>query len=234
MKIKKHSTSSSSDVGMRVLLVEDEMDLGVAIKRVLTQEAYIVDWITDGIMAWNYIENHSTEYTLGIFDWLLPGISGLELLKRLRSNNNSLSVLMLTAKDSLVDNLEGLDAGADDYLVKPFGMAELLAKLGALQRRSPHLQPQQLQVGHLTLDYKSNTVCLTEAARKTEPISLTTKEFRFLEYFMRHPEQIISSHQLSAQLWDLEAETISKVVAAQVRLMIKKLASNGCEGLIET
>ncbi len=219
---------------MRVLLVEDEVDLGVAIKRVLTQEAYIVDWVTDGTEAWNYLENNWTEYTLGIFDWMLPGISGLDLLKRLRSKNNSLPVLMLTARDSMTDKVEGLDAGADDYLVKPFGMAELLARLRALQRRSPQLQPQQLQVGNLTLDYKTNTVWMTETSRKTKPIALTTKEFQFLEYFMRHPRQIVSTEQLLTQLWELEAEPMSNVVAAQVRLLRKKLASLGCDRLIET
>ncbi len=219
---------------MRVLLVEDEVDLGVAIKRVLTQEAYIVDWVTDGTEAWNCLENYWTEYTLGIFDWMLPGISGLELLKRLRSNHNSLPVLMLTARDSMTDKVKGLDAGADDYLVKPFGMAELLARLRALQRRSPQLQPQELQVGNLTLDYKTNTVWMNEAGRQTKPIALTTKEFQFLEYFMRHPQQIVSTEQLLTQLWELEAEPMSNVVAAQVRLLRKKLSSLGCDRLIET
>ncbi|MDJ0713070.1 MAG: response regulator transcription factor [Prochloraceae cyanobacterium] len=218
---------------MRLLLVEDEDDLGVAIKRVLTQEAYVVDWVTDGREAWNYLEDEWTQYTIGIFDWLVPGISGLELLKRLRSRNNPLPVLMLTAKDSMTDKVEGLDAGADDYLVKPFGMSELLARLRALQRRSPQLQTQQLQVGNLILEYKTNEVCFAEGGKK-EKVSLTAKEFQFLEYFMRHPQQVITSDRLLTQLWELDAEPTSNVVAAQVRLLRKKLASIGCDRCIET
>ncbi len=120
---------------MRVLLVEDEPDLGKAIERTLKQEKYIVDWAVDGSEAWEYLDSHWTQYNLAIFDWLLPGLSGLELLRRLRAKPNALPVLMLTAKDRMEDKVAGLDAGADDYLVKPFGMAELLARLRALQRR---------------------------------------------------------------------------------------------------
>ena len=105
---------------MRVILVEDETDLGFAIKRTLSQKSYTVDWAEDGNAAWNYLENSWTKYTLGVFDWLLPGLSGLELLKRLRHQNNPLPVLMLTAKDTMEDKVIGLDAGADDYL----GLAE--------------------------------------------------------------------------------------------------------------
>ena len=219
---------------MRVILVEDETDLGFAIKRTLSQKSYVVDWVQDGNIAWDYLENCWTQYTLGIFDWLLPGLSGLELLKRLRQQNNPLPVLMLTAKDTMEDKVIGLDAGADDYLVKPFGMLELLARLRALQRRSPQLQPQQLQVGNISLDYKTNSVWLTEAGVPKQSVSLTAKEFQFLEYFMRHPGQIITSEQLLAQIWSLEAEPMSNVVAAQVRLLRRKLTSLGCDRLIET
>ena len=221
---------------MRIILVEDEKDLGLAIKRTLSQESYIVDWVEDGNSAWNYLENDWTQYTLGVFDWLLPELSGLELLKRLRQQNNPLPVLMLTAKDTMEDKVIGLDAGADDYLVKPFGMLELLARLRALQRRSPQLQPQQLQVGNITLDYKTNSVWLTGTEVPKKSVSLTAKEFQFLEYFMRHPGQIVTSEQLLAQMWSLEAEPMSNVVAAQVRLLRRKLTSLGCESdrLIET
>ncbi len=143
---------------MRVLLVEDEPDLGIAIKRTLSQEKYIVDWVLDGIEAWEYLESNWTQYTLAVIDWMLPGISGLDLVRRLRVKNNPLPVLMLTAKDRMEDKVAGLDAGADDYLIKPFGMAELLARLRALQRRSPLFQPQQLTISGLTLDYGSSTI----------------------------------------------------------------------------
>lgn len=111
---------------MRVLLLEDEPDLGAAIKRTLNQHKYVVDWALNGTEAWHYLDHPKTQYTLAIFDWLVPGLSGLDLLRRLRASNNPLPVLMLTAKDRMEDKVAGLDAGADDYLVKPFGMAELL------------------------------------------------------------------------------------------------------------
>ncbi|MGC8714769.1 MAG: response regulator, partial [Leptodesmis sp.] len=119
---------------MRVLLVEDELDLGTAIERVLSREKYIVDWVQDGTSAWDYLDNPTTQYILAIVDWMLPGLSGIELCQRLRAKRSPLPVLILTARDSIEDRVVGLDAGADDYLVKPFGMAELLARLRALQR----------------------------------------------------------------------------------------------------
>ena len=219
---------------MRIILVEDETDLACAIKRTLSQKSYIVDWVEDGNTAWNHLENGWTQYTLGVFDWLLPGLSGLELLKRLRQQNNPLPVLMLTAKDTMEDKVIGLDAGADDYLVKPFGMVELLARLRALQRRSPQLQPQQLQAGNLVLDYHTNSMWVTEVGVPKQSVALTAKEFQFLEYFMRHPGQIVTSEQLLAQMWSLEAEPMSNVVAAQVRLLRRKLTSLRCNCLIET
>ncbi|MGD1698777.1 two-component system response regulator RppA [Dapis sp. BLCC M229] len=219
---------------MRVLLVEDEPDLGSAIKRVLHQESYVVDWVVDGIMAWEYLESQFTLYRLAIVDWLLPGLSGLELVKFLRQKNSALPVLMLTAKDSMADKVMGLDAGADDYLVKPFGMPELLARLRALQRRSPEIQRQQLQVGNLVLDYGTNTICFIKKNQEKNVINLTHKEFVLLEYFLRHPHQILSRDQILAQLWELDAEPISNVVAAQIRLLRRKLGASGCGDLIET
>lgn len=219
---------------MRILLVEDEPDLGKAIKQTLMQNNYIVDWVVDGDRAWSCLDDCSLEYNLAIFDWLLPNLSGIDLLKRLRSNHNPLPVLMLTAKDTMEDKVIGLDAGADDYLVKPFGMAELLARLRALQRRSPQLQPQQLVVGNLTLNYATNTVQCRETSGEIKSIPLTHKEFQLLEYFMRHPNQILTRDQMLERLWELGSEPMSNVVAAQMRLLRKKLSEYGCDRLIET
>jgi DNA-binding response OmpR family regulator len=219
---------------MRVLLVEDEPDLGKAIKRRLNQEKYLVDWVLDGTEAWDYLENQWTQYTLAIFDWLLPGLSGLELLRKLRSQHSPLPVLMLTAKDQMKDKVAGLDAGADDYLVKPFGMEELLARLRALQRRSPQIQPQQLTIGSLTLDYSTHTVGFQNPLGEQQAIPLTTKEFQLLEYFMKHPNHVVTSDQIRYHLWEASEEPISNVVAAQVRLLRRKLASSGCANPIET
>ena len=219
---------------MRVLLVEDEPDLGAAIKRTLSNEKYVVDWVLDGTEAWDYLETQWTQYTLAIFDWLLPGLSGLELCKRLRAENNPMPVLMLTAKDRMEDMVTGLDAGADDYLVKPFRKEELLARLRALQRRSPQLQPPKLQVENLTLDYATSTVCFQSTSSEQQVIPLTTKEFQLLEYFMKHPNQILTRDRIRNQLWDMSADPISNVVAAQVRLLRRKLGEMGCAHLIQT
>ncbi|WNZ45054.1 two-component system response regulator RppA [Leptolyngbya boryana CZ1] len=215
---------------MRILLVEDETDLGRAIKQVLVSEKYIVDWVQDGMQAWHYLENQWTDYTVAIVDWLIPEISGIELCQRLRAQNNPLPILMLTALGQPENRVAGLDAGADDYLVKPFVMEELLARLRALQRRSPSLQPQTLTIGSLTLDYANNTLF----SEHTQPIPLTVKEFQILAYLMQNPDRILSSSKIRHQLWDLDAEPVSNVVAAQMRLLRRKLASYGCNCPIET
>jgi DNA-binding response OmpR family regulator len=219
---------------MRILLVEDEPNLGAAIERTLKHHKYIVDWVKNGDDAWGYLESNWTQYTLAIFDWLVPGLSGIELLKKLRAKNNPLPVLMLTARDRMEDKVTGLDAGADDYLIKPFGMAELLARLRALQRRSPQIQPQHLELGSLSLDYGSQTVHHLRSGGDKETVLLTNKEFQLLEYFMKRPNQIVTSEQIRNQLWSMDAESFSNVVAAQVRLLRRKLEAVSCSNLIET
>lgn len=218
---------------MRILLVEDEADLGSGLQRSLERQKYIVDWVQNGDDAWGLLDGGSHAYTLAIFDWLLPGLSGVELCHKLRAQSNPLPVLLLTAKDRMADKVVGLDAGADDYLVKPFGLDELLARLRALQRRSPALQPPQIQIGSLVLDYGTSTVTVASGL-DPQPILLTTKEFQLLEYFMQHPNQILTREQLMNRVWSLSADPMSNVVAAQIRLLRKKLADYGCEGLIET
>ena len=217
---------------MRILLVEDEVDLGLAIKQVLVSEKYVVDWVTDGDRAWEYLENQWTDYSVAIFDWLLPKLSGLELCQRLRMHRNSLPILMLTALGQPENRVAGLDAGADDYLVKPFVMEELLARLRALQRRSPQLQPQTLTLGTFTLDYANNV--LIAETEQTQTIPLTIKEFQILAYLMQNPDRIIAGSKIRHQLWDLDEEPISNVVAAQMRLLRRKLASHDCPCPIET
>ncbi|MDJ0845875.1 two-component system response regulator RppA [Crocosphaera sp.] len=219
---------------MRILLVEDETDLGNAIKRALIQHNYIVDWAKDGEEANDLIEMGLNLYTIGIFDWLLPKISGIDLVKKIRQQNSSLPILMLTAKDREEDKVIGLDAGADDYLVKPFGMAELLARLRALQRRFPIINLQKLNVGNISLDYSNYTIYFKEKTGNNKPLSLTNKEFQLLEYFMKHPNQIVTRDQLLAQLWEWGNEPMSNVVAAQIRLLRRKLEPLGIDNCIET
>lgn len=219
---------------MRILLVEDEPDLGTAIQKVLSREKYVVDWVTNGIEAWNYLDIPKIHYTLAILDWMLPGLSGIELCQRLRVKNSALPVLMLTARDTMEDKVIGLDAGADDYLVKPFGMEELKARLRALQRRSPQLHPIQLKAGNLILDYGTATVAVQDPRGKEQAIPVTAKEFQLLEYFMQHPNQILSRNQLMNRIWGIQDDPISNVVPAQIRLLRKRLMEFGCENLLET
>lgn len=227
---------------MRILLAEDEPDLGAIVQRTLIREKYLVDWVQDGTTAWNYLQDQWIEYTVAIFDWLLPEISGVELCQRLRQQNNPLPVLMLTAKDRTEDMVAGLDAGADDYLMKPFIKAELLARLRALQRRgrslspehSPHFNPAQLEVGRLRLDYTKSTISTTDDGEQLRVIPLTANEFRLLEYFMQHPNQILTRDRLLTRLWDVDTDPMSNVVAARIRLLRRKLADYDCDGMIET
>ena len=219
---------------MRILLVEDEEDIGKALQRSLKQEKYVVDWVQDGAEAWSYLSSPEVDYVLAIVDWMLPSLSGLEICKRLRAQGNSLPVLMLTAKDQLEDRVMGLDSGADDYLVKPFGMVELMARLRALLRRPTQVQSQILQVGNLILDYGKSTIAIANQSAIAESFMLTTKEFQLLEYFMQHPNQILTRDQIINRLWDFEAEPISNVVAAQIRLLRKKLLESNCNINIET
>jgi two-component system, OmpR family, Ni(II)-responsive and/or redox-responsive regulator NrsR len=218
---------------MRILLVEDEEDLGLAIKQVLISEKYVVDWVLDGAQAWHCLQSQWTDYTVAIVDWLLPELSGLELCQRLRLRQNPLPVLMLTALGQPENRVKGLDAGADDYLVKPFVMEELLARLRALQRRSPNLQPQTLTAGAFTLDYANNALSVTDT-QPPQTIPLTVKEFQIFAYLMQNPDRILSGSKIRHQLWDLDEEPISNVVAAQMRLLRRKLANHGCTCPIET
>jgi two-component system, OmpR family, Ni(II)-responsive and/or redox-responsive regulator NrsR len=218
---------------MRVLLVEDEIAMGMAIKSVLVDEKYVVDWVQDGLEAWSHLEQAWVEYSVAIFDWLLPGLSGIELCQRLRSQQNPLPILMLTALDQPENRVAGLDAGADDYLAKPFVMAELLARLRSLQRRSPQLQPQFLQVGCFRLDDGNNALQVT-LPKLTQTVPLTVKEFQLLSYLMRHPNRILPGSKIRQQLWDFNEEPSSNVVAAQMRLLRRKLESYRVPCPIET
>jgi DNA-binding response OmpR family regulator len=214
---------------MRVLLVEDEPDLGMALKDALEREGYVVDLVLNGGEAWAYLQIEPLPYSLAVIDWMLPELSGLELCQWLRSHGKSLPVLMLTAKDTLSDKVTGLDAGADDYLVKPFDVPELLARLRSLLRRPPQLQPRQLKVGDIALNY--DTYCVQCSSKTT---SLTLKEFQLLEYLMQHPNQVLTSEQIRRRLWETGAEPLSNIVAAQIRLLRRKLAEIDRASQIET
>jgi DNA-binding response OmpR family regulator len=224
--------TQKEEFNRNILLVEDDPDFGAAVKRALKQHNYSVDWVTDGAEAWTHLEN--TEYTLAIFDWILPGVTGLELCQRLRENNNPLPVLMLTAKDKVEDKVQSLNAGASDYLLKSCSMTELVLRLQALQRRFGQCQLTQLTVGNFTLNYNSNTVISHNQDFERQEIPLTSKEFHVLEYLMNHPNQIITGDEIRAYLQKMNSESCSCVVATQIRALRQKLINSGCTSPIET
>jgi DNA-binding response OmpR family regulator len=219
---------------MKILLIEDEPDLGAIIQKSLSHHQYIVDWAMDGQLGWEYLTLDRSTYSLAIIDWMLPKLSGIEICQRLRVEKCALPILMLTARDRMEDKIMGLDAGADDYLVKPFGMEELLARLRALQRRAPTFQPEQLRLGNLRLDYGNNAIVITDIHQVECAVSLTAKEFQLLEYLIQHPDQTLTHEQIRNRVWAFDAESASNVVAAQIRLLRKKLTEFGCENSIET
>lgn len=219
---------------MKILLVEDELDLGAIVQKSLSHHQYIVDWVVDGQAGWEYLIDRKSIYSIAIIDWMVPKISGIELCRKLRASKYTLPILMLTARDRMEDKITGLDAGADDYLVKPFGMEELLARLRALQRRAPTFQPDELQLGNLRLDYGNNAIAITNLQGKEHLISLTAKEFQLLEYLMQYPNITLTHDQIRNRIWSSDSESVSNVVAAQIRLLRKKLAEGGCENLVET
>ena len=219
---------------MKILLVEDELDLGAIVQKSLSHHQYIVDWVVDGQVGWEYLIDNKSTYSLAIIDWMVPKISGIELCQKLRAAKYTLPILMLTARDRMEDKITGLDAGADDYLVKPFGMEELLARLRALQRRAPTFQTDELQLGNLRLDYGNNAIAITNLQGKEYLIALTAKEFQLLEYLMQYPNITLTHDQIRNRIWSFDSESVSNVVAAQIRLLRKKLAEGGCENLVET
>ena len=161
-------------IEMKILLIEDEPDLGAIIQTSLAHHQYVVDWAQDGKTGWEYLTDNRSTYSLAIIDWMLPKMSGIEICQRLRAEKYTLPILMLTARDRMEDKITGLDAGADDYLVKPFGMEELLARLRALRRRAPTFQPERLQLGNLRLDYGNNAIVITNSVGKEQSVSLLT------------------------------------------------------------
>lgn len=219
---------------MKILLAEDEMDWGTLIYRILNQEEYIVDWVKDGISAWNFLDVQNCQYTVAILDLTLSGIDGIEVCKRLRERQNPLLVMLLTTFDRWEDGISGLDAGADDYLIKPFRPEELLARLRALRRRSPQFRPLQLQFGRLLLDCDDRTLYWYLSSDHQQSIVLSKKEFQLLEYFMQNSHRAVKQENIFNYLYQAEIERTSNVVAAQIRRLRRRLLEMGCHNLIQT
>ena len=202
---------------MRILIVEDEHKIASAIKRGLEQQAYAVDIAYDGDGG---LAMATTEpYDLLILDRMLPGsIDGIGILRKLRGQNNHTPVLLLTAKDRVLDRAEGLNAGADDYLVKPFAFVELIARVRALLRRTPSAVSSVLEYRSVTLDPESMTV-----EREGKPIQVTAKEFALLEYFMRNNERIVSKETLMQHVWDYDADILPNTVEVYIGYLRNKI-----------
>jgi two-component system, OmpR family, response regulator len=201
---------------VRVLIVEDEAKLAGLLRRGLGEEAHAADVAATGEDAlWMA---PSAEYDAIVLDVTLPGIDGFEVCRRLRRDNVWTPVLMLTARDALDDRVGGLDAGADDYLTKPFEFAELLARLRALVRRGAAERPAVLVVGDLRLDPATRRVW-----RGDDEVELTTKEFAVLETFMRRPGRVLSRYELLEHAWDEEYERRSNVTDVYVRYLREKI-----------
>jgi DNA-binding response OmpR family regulator len=217
---------------MRILLVEDEPDLGKAIQKVLTREGYVIDWIEDGDEAWECLESNFVQYDIAILDWMLPGRSGIELCHKAVNISDPPRVLMLTARGELPDRVTGLDTGADDYLPKPFRMQELLARVRSIQRRiSPRIVTTILQAGQLLLNCQSLSISLTTAP--APEIALTWKEFQLLEYLISNKNLTVTHQQIIDRLWSDGQLLGDKALVAQVKLLRKKLVELGCTEIIE-
>jgi len=201
---------------MRILVVEDEQKLAGLLERGLVEEGHAADVARTGEDAlWMA---GSVEYDAIVLDLMLPGVNGVEVCRRLRESQVWSPVLMLTARDAIEDRVSGLDAGADDYLAKPFSFAELLARLRALVRRGPVERPAVLAAGGLRLDPASHRVW-----RGDTEIELSAKEFALLETFMRRPGQVLSRYQLLEHAWDIAYENKSNVVDVYVRYLREKI-----------
>jgi two-component system OmpR family response regulator len=201
---------------MRVLVVDDDARMAGAIRRGLQYEGLVVDVAAGGEEALRVAG--ATEYDVVVLDVLMPGLDGFETCRRMRDEGRWMPVLMLTARDSVEDRVRGLDGGADDYLTKPFSLAELSARLRALVRRGPVERPPVVEVGDLRLDPATHDVRRGDVA-----INLSAKEFTLLEAFMRRPGHVLSRAQLLEAAWDLGYEHRSNIVEVYIRGLREKL-----------
>ncbi|MDJ0631832.1 MAG: response regulator transcription factor [Xenococcaceae cyanobacterium MO_188.B29] len=212
---------------MLILLVEDDPAQLEPLQVALSQVGHIVDGVEDGETAlWLMKEK---DYDLLILDWMLPKASGIDLCREYRNLGNTAPVLMLTAKDTTTDKVNGLDAGADDYIVKPVDVLELLARVRALGRRSPLWQGDTLNLADLRLDLTNLNL-----ERGEEKIQLSVREFQLMEYLLRHPQQVLSRDQIEQALWSWGSEPESNAVTTLVRRLRQRLEAVGAKGWLET
>jgi DNA-binding response OmpR family regulator len=212
---------------MRILIVEDEAALGDLLQRTLREAAWAPDLVTSGGAALEAFGMN--DYDLAVLDVGLPDIDGFEVCRRLRARGGKTPVLMLTARDALSDRVTGLDAGADDYLGKPFAIEELLARLRALARRPPRALDVTLRFGDLELDTAARA-----ARRGTETLRLTLREYALLEYFLRNPRRVLSRSQILAHVWDDNFDPVANVIDVLIGRLRRKLSVAGRSQLLHT
>ena len=209
----------------RILIIEDDPAILKVLQRGLAYEGYTVDVATDGRTGLNLAHDHHPD--LVILDWMLPGMDGLEVCRRLRLQGG-LPILMLTAKDTIQDRVQGLDAGADDYIVKPFNLDELTARIRALFRRTQTERNQVYQFGDLTMDSDSRQV-----TRGKRLVPLTAKEYELLELFLRHPRQVLT-REVIFRVWGYDFGGESNVLEVYIRYLRQKLEAEDETRLIHT
>ena len=205
---------------MRLLLAEDEKEMSNAVCAVLKHEHFSVDAVYDGQDAYDYLE--TGEYDGAILDIMMPKMDGITVLKKIRAKGISTPVIMLTAKSQLDDKVEGLDAGADDYLTKPFAMKELIARVRSITRRSGEVSDNTLSFSDITLSRSTFTLASINGEER-----LANKEFQMLEMLMQHPGQVISSDQFMDRIWGYDTDTESNVVWVYISNLRKKLKKLG-------
>jgi DNA-binding response OmpR family regulator len=202
---------------MRILVIEDELKIAQAIKKGLELKGFAVDAVYDADSGLSY--GSDPDYDLIVLDRMLPGsIDGAELCQKLRQNNINTPVIMLTAKGTIGDKVEGLNSGADDYLVKPFSFDELNARVRALLRRPPLTVGTKVKVGNLELDTNNYTV-----NRAGQEIKLSSKEFSLLEYFMHHPGQVITKDMIINHVWDQDADILPNTIEVYIGYLRNKI-----------
>ncbi|MBW4513364.1 MAG: response regulator transcription factor [Scytonematopsis contorta HA4267-MV1] len=212
---------------MRVLVVEDEVGIAQFISQGLSEAGYAVDMTNDGQSGLDYAL--AAEYDIIVLDIMLPQMDGLQLLRKMRSQGIKTPVLLLTARDGIEDRVKGLDAGADDYLSKPFAFPELLARLRALLRRPNLQQDTILKVGDLEMD-----VATREVRRAGKTITLSPREFTLLEYFMRHPRQVLTRTQIIEHTWNFDFYENSNVIDVYVGYLRRKIDQGFDKPLLKT
>ncbi len=212
---------------MRILVVEDEKKLNELISSKLKLEHYSVDSCYDGTDALDYLRG--AEYDAVVLDIMLPGMSGLDVLRHIRRKDDRTPVLLLTAKDSIEDRVKGLDTGADDYLVKPFAFDELMARIRVMIRRGSQSISNVFTLADLVVDCDARTV-----TRGGIPITLSSKEFSVLEYMIRNAGTVLSRDKISRHIWNYDYEGGSNVVDVYIRYLRKKLDEGHTPKLIHT